>query len=389
MKILLLVALAAPLLALWPSFQDPAAKDWSKDVERACTSQRYGMRLSVGRAVAKAGAASIPAVRAWASKNGLDKVPSSLVDAFADDAPDEPAVLDLLREWAQLQDFYWRASALRGLALRAPRLTGDTQKGIGELFGRFRDDPAWLMRVHARFGLYLLGDVTTTALPEADPRARALLPSLLLGAGKVPPLQPLVDALGDDRTFQGDPWAQRVAGAAHTALRTWLGDALPQPPSGQFANGEEALAALLPALRTKSGQDLKAPPKRTDPATPFVGGVEMLSCKHGDVHLQWTAEGVVHFGIDAVTSVRLTAPKWDAVSQERTKLALGEGLGVVICDSLRLRWTQPDLHSKVAPASLPAPAAEWLKTLAQAIEEAGEPRLAAALRAGLEQFVAR
>ena len=65
------------------------------------------------------------------------------------------------------------------------------------------------------------------------------------------------------------------------------------------------------------------------------------------------------------------------------------GCSVVVCDSIRLRWDKPALHSKIAPASLPLPAANWLKQLAQAIEDAGAPRPAAALRAGLEQFAAR
>jgi hypothetical protein len=332
----------------------------------------------------------MPAIVAYADKNGANALPSVLLEEIADQDHLEAVVWEQLIAWSKDRDFYWRATAMRGLARRAPKLTGEAIANVlRDLFTQFRDDPAWLMRTHARFGLALVGDATVLQAPEADPRARVRLPLLLLLAGRTAPLQPLVDALGDDRTFQGDPWAQRVANEAHRALRSWLGDAMPQPADGSFADADAALAALLPVLRSKSGQDLKAPPKRNDPATPFTGGVELLSCKHGDVFVQWTADGSVHFGIDAAGSVRIPAPKWDALSQERTKLALGEALGEVICDSMRLRWSAPDLHSKVAPASLPAPAAEWLKTMAQAIEDAGETRLAAALRAGLEQFVAR
>ena len=47
LRILLLVAIASPLLAFWSSQQDPG--DWAKDVERACTSPRYGLRLAAAR----------------------------------------------------------------------------------------------------------------------------------------------------------------------------------------------------------------------------------------------------------------------------------------------------------------------------------------------------
>ena len=87
MRILLLVAVASPLLALWPSAQDPATADWTKDVERAFTSPRYGLRLAAARKVAKAGDPAVPAVRAFAQQQGANAVPSALVDAYADDAP--------------------------------------------------------------------------------------------------------------------------------------------------------------------------------------------------------------------------------------------------------------------------------------------------------------
>ena len=64
-------------------------------------------------------------------------------------------------------------------------------------------------------------------------------------------------------------------------------------------------------------------------------------------------------------------------------------LGVVICDSLRVWLVEPKVHVKVAPDSLPKPATEWLKRLAQTLEEVGETELAAHLRRGLGQFAGR
>ena len=63
--VLVALAVASPLLALLPLGQDPAA-DWPKEVERACTSPRYGLRLAAARKVAKGGGAAVPAIVAWA-----------------------------------------------------------------------------------------------------------------------------------------------------------------------------------------------------------------------------------------------------------------------------------------------------------------------------------
>ena len=389
MRILLLVAVVSPLLALWPRGQDPAATDWSKEVERACTSPRYGLRLAAARKVASGGGASVAAIRAFAQQRGLEQVPAALVDAIADDANLDAPVVELLQEWAALPDFYWRASAMRGLALRADRLPAPAGGDLRKMFVAYHGDPAWLMRTHARFGTMLLGDLESLKLPEDDPRARARLSMLLLQQGKPAPLQPLLDALADERTFQGDPWGQRMASDAHKALKNWLGDAHPLANGGSFPDVAAGLQAMLAACRQKSGEDLQLPTLRTDADTAFAAGIELSSCKHGDLFVQWTADGQLYVGIDARRGVRIPAARWDTLWRERTGIGLGENLGVVICDSMRVRWLDPQTHVKIAPAALPPLATNWLKQLAAAIEEAGDPRLAATLRSGLEQFAAR
>ncbi len=386
-RILLLVAVASPLLAFLPSSQDPATTDWPKAVDTACKSMSYGKRLAAARSVAGGGAAAVPAIRAFAQKNGPDALPLALVEAIADQTTVDAPVLDLLLEWAKNGSFYWRGQAMRGLALRAPKLP-ERRSEFEPLFAAHHDDPAWLMRCYARFGTMLLGAATVPGAPESDPRAQVKLTTLLLAQGKVPPLQPLFKALADERTFQGDPWGQRNAREAHLALKNWLGDAHPLPDGGSFADKESAIQSLLAAARRKSGQELVAPLPAVDPATPFVGGIELLSCKHGDVFVQWTADGVVRGGIDAAVSVALPAEVWASLSKERTEQTLPASLGVVVCDALRLRWSAPDVHVKIAPGSLPAATTNWLKHLAAAIEEAGQLPLAARLRSGLEQFAA-
>jgi hypothetical protein len=376
--ILFWLTLASPMLAFCGRTQEPAT-DWPKEVERACTAQRYGLRLAAARKVAQGGAAAVPAVRAFAQQRGKDEVPAPLVEAIVEHGGNDDAVVDLLR--------YWRAQALRGIALRAPALPARRAELAG-LCAAHRDDPAWLTRTHARLGLALLGDAEVALAAEVDPRARTRLTALLLQHGQLPPLQPLFDALVDERTFLGVPWGQHTARDAHQALKAWLGDAHPLAAGGSFADEAAGIAALLPIARTKSGQNLQPPTPRRDVEGAPTDGFELLSCRHGDLFVQWTAEGEVRAGIDGATAVTLPAAGWQALLKDRTAIELPQNLGVVVCDSMRLRLDGPGVHVKVAPRALPAPAHDWLKRLATMLEEAGQPRLAQALHTGLSQFAA-
>ena len=138
--------------------------------------------------------------------------------------------------------------------------------------------------------------------------------------------------------------------------------------------------------------------KEFRPATPIIaavegycyaGGIEILSCKHGDTFVQWTAGGELHVGLAEPDVVRLPEQAWQKLDAARKALDVPTAMGTVVCDAMRLRWAEPEVHAKAAPQSLPAPVAEWLTHLARAIEEAGQPDLAAALRTGLEQFAPR
>lgn len=384
--LLLLVAIASPLLALL-STQDA----WSKEVERACTSPRYGLRLAASRKVAQGGADAVPAIRAFATAKGINEVPASLVAALADDAPNDAAVIDLLREWADTPVFYWRSEAMRGLSLRAPKLPEAARGELAKLFVAHYGDAGWLTRVHAQLGGVLLGDQAAQQRPETDPRARAKTAMLLLQHTQQQRLQTLLDALADERTFQGDPWGQRLAGDVHKVLKTWLGDAHPLANGGSFPDTATGLQQLTAACAKKSGQQLTVPTIRRDPATTFAGGFEILSCQFGDAFVQWTAAGEVYVGLDQPQVVRLPADAWKALDAERAALEMPSTLGTVVCDNLRLRWEQPAVHVKAAPASLPAAASAWLAHLAQSIEQADELPNGQWLwlRKGLAQFAPR
>jgi len=384
LHLLLLCALGSPLLALIPDRQDPATTDWAKEVERACTAQRYGLRLAAGKKVAQAGGVAVPALREFAKARGRNELPPTLLDAIAEANTIDIPVLELLLEWATDRDFYWRATALKGLARRGPLLLG-VPAAVHELLLAASQDPAWLFRVYGRYGIALLGANAVDAA-DSDVRAVVKLTALQLQAGKLPALQPLLDALDDDRTMLGDPFGQRLAREAFDALKAWLGDQHPLPAGEAFADRPAAIAALLEAARRKSGQDLKPPAARRDPERAWLGGIELLSCRHGDWFAQWNGDGKLYCGADSGVVLELPAATWAELDAKRQALGIPGDLGNVVCDNLRLRWAIPQVHVKVAPASLPEPVAGWLKDLALALHAAGHAEQAAQLLAGLPQF---
>ena len=388
MRLLLLAVVAVPAIAFWPTDpQDPDQVDWAQHVRKACEPRRFGIRLAAAKRVANGGDAAIPAIAAYAKDKGQNAIPSSLVDAIADANVYEPKVTALLTTWAKDQTFYWRSSAMRGLALRAGATSNQIERETwGKLFHAYTDDPAWLMRTHARFGAELAGQPNPNQAPERDPRARVRLARLLLDYGKVPSLQPLIDGLADERTFLGIPWGARLGQESSKALNRWLAADFPELTGG---NTLESTAAILAAAEKKSGQSLTMPKLQRDPEHGITGGFEIASCKFGDQFVQWSADGTVRFGIDGSRTVKLPADKWQELSQQQTAIALDANAGVVVCDKLQMVLLDAKTRVDIAPESLPTAASDWLKRLAQSLEEANETETAATLRRGLGQFEGR
>lgn len=396
MRLLLLAVVATPLLAFWPTNgQHP--DQWEKHVRKACESRRFGIRLAAAKRVAEAGAEAVPAIQAYAKSKGRNALPASLIDAIADSDTTSPETESLLQNWAEDRDFFWRASAMRGLALRAvglPKGSPDNQAQTAAriaLFEKYREDPAWKMRTGARLGLALVAaddDAARAvfALPEADPRARVRLARLYLEHGRTPPLQPLIDALADQRTFMDIPWGPRLGLEASKALNAWLGADFPKLVGGDYA---KSIAAILAAAKKKSGQELTVPPTKTDPAVEAIGGIELASCKFGDQFVQWLADGTLKFGIDGGRTAKLPSEPWQKLLQQQTALALKKNSGVVVCDKMQVVLIDPKTRVNIAPESLPAEATEWLKRLVLTLEEANEAGLATDLRRGLGQFERR
>jgi len=356
--------------------------DWSKDVDKACTNSRYGLRLAASKKVGEAGDDAVPAVRQWQQQHGKDRLPVALVEAIADRGGDGPQVVQLLREWATDREFFWRAQALKGLAHRA------SAPAEAAPFRPFADDPAWLMRTFARYGLVRCGADLRAFAVESDPRADTRLATLLLGEGHAEYAPRLVPALADERTCLGIPWGKRRCLEAFTALVQWLGQDAGFKPDADYAQNCTALERLAALVTGKCGTAVPVPPLLADPE-PIAGGVEVLSCRNGDLFVRWTAAGELHFGLDLGKALRPEAATWQQLSATRAALRLEPQIGVVICDKLMLRWSPPEVYADIAPAALPADAGAWLEQLAAAIEQAGDQDHAAALRDRLQQFNGR
>jgi hypothetical protein len=370
--------------------QEPAT-DWSIEVERACTNARYGLRLAAARKVAEAGDAAVPAVQAFEKQRGKDAVPVSLVEAFAQRGGNGTLTLGLLQGWAADRDCFWRGQAMLGLAQRA-RENADIAKACADLFQKHLTDPAWLTRTHARFG------ARKTDLPEPDPRAKSRLAGLLLAQGDASKVADLVEALADERTFLGDPWGKRRALEAFNALKAWLGDDCGYQPAASWAENRERAARLCAAIAAKAPAAITAPASAlTDSVGPPAGGIEILSCKLGDLFLCWSSDGTLSAGLTGEQHVNLPREKFLAWAGGHWEIRNDGQQGVVICDKLRLKWDQAGLGSKsdqsgvalhfvAAPHALPQATVDWLRSLALLIEEGGSAALAGALRERLQQF---
>jgi hypothetical protein len=364
-----------------------AEAPWAAHVERACTAARLGLRLAAARRVADGGDAAVPAVRAFQQQRGAEALPVALVEALADHGGDGDAVRTLLEDWANDREFFWRAQALRGLALRSAR--AEVAERYRPLFLSLASDPAWLVRAFAHFGLSRAAPEPAPPTPilgdDVDPRERTKIAALRVWPGV------LLEALGDERTFLGDPWGRRRAAEAIAALKLWAGTDAGYRVDASFADNTAAIAQLTELARQRGAEPVLSAVHRADDDARFTGGLEVLSCRNGDLFVRWTAEGTVSGGPTpaSATTVVVDPAAWTDLTQQARGIELPPQSGVVICDRLRVRWSAERAQAAVAPHSMPTEAMDWLKRLATAIEVGGEPRLAGALRDRLLQFAVR
>jgi hypothetical protein len=368
--------------------EDPVAAD----VAKAIGSPRLAIRIAAGRKVAAAGDAAVPALRGHAEKAGANSIPLTLVEALVEGGSDGPEMCLLLREWARDREFFWRAQALRGLAIRAS--TSRTEDV--ELFRSALRDPAWLARANAALGLARTQAADEAGEPawavlleDADPRVVSRAAALVLPmAPEQAVLQALVDALGDGRTFLGDPWGNRRCTEALAALRQWAADTSLEPrkftpqtqltwtPGAGLTGNRAAIDTVIGLAKRRMGTQLREPVELRDGDRVVDGGIEVSSCRNG----------FVVAGIDGSRAVKLDGAAWQQLRGRIEGTQLPSESGTVVCDRMRIARIGTRTQHAVAPATLPAADAAWVRELAAALARAGAADLAAALEDRLLQF---
>jgi hypothetical protein len=370
-----------PLLASNIPCQEEAV-DRDAEVAKAIEHRRFAVRRAVAGKLAQAGDEAVPAIRRYEAEHGRQKIPLILVDAIARSGQSGEATLELLLNWAEDRDFYWRSQALGGLALRK-------RSEHSELFREALVDPAHLYRIEGARGLLTLAleddrSAVHARLEDVDPRVRLRVGILLIESGDDAGLPTIAEAIGREDRFLDDPWGARSSARALRALHEYADDDF----GFSSAEGElQQATALMKAhdwIEERIGRELQRPKHPADDR--FIGGLELRSCRNGDLFMRWDLSGQVVLGLEGSTRLQLDPLSWRKVSdQDRSKE--NKIYGPVICDYLRLIDVKSNLQQKVAPGSLPPELATWLDLLSQALQNSGHEAQADALRSRLTQFV--
>jgi hypothetical protein len=373
---------AATQTATKPSKQS-SSQDWDKLVKKANTHRRLMLRNAISKKVVAAGDAAVPAVYKFTKTHGRNKITLGFVDAYSKSNVSEPRTLALLEDWARDRDFYWRGQALGALANR--RLPE-----YRPLFLRSITDAAFLTRIHAGRGLCLLGkakdrQLALALLQDDDPRVRLRIALTLVAEGDLRGLPELVEALNKDNKFLSDPWGLRGAQRAMSALKKMAGKDFGYDFTASREQNATAIAAFRRLAKDKLGDKWRPARPTVVDATEYLGGVEVRSCRNGDLFLRWTQDGTLARGLEPKQRIKLTAASWKTLRAELP--AGGDAIhGKVVCDYLRVMCENPGIHWKSAPGALPQQLVTWLNQLARALEKEQQAGLARAITDRLGQF---
>lgn len=368
-----------------PTAQDKPAQaiDWAANVEKAHKHRRIMLRRAAARRVADGGAAAVPAVRAYQKKHGRDAIRLVLVSSYAASKNTDPATLELLLEWANDRDFYWRSQALEALANRR-------RPAYRDLFAGRLTDPVYLTRIQAGRGLCRLGDRDRALglLRDTDPRVRLRVAVCLLEEGDDRGLPTLVEALGQQSTFLDYPWGALGSLLAFKALRKLADQSFGFMAGEAPTKNRAAIVGFENWARARLGKNWVNPIRIPVPQANYLGGIEIRSCRNGDLFLRWTTDHTLVVGLEGRTRIQLDDKSF--ASLDAGPKASGQTRhGKVICDFLRWVCKTPGTSQKVAPKALPAVSFEWLDSLARALDKKDSPDLTKRLRSRLDQFRSR
>lgn len=364
---------------------EAAADEWAAKVKVACDATRYALKRAASDELGRVGDPCVDAITAYIAREGKERIPVLLVDALARNREAGPKTLALLRTWADDREFFWRAQALSGLALRGLEADAERmRKGLS--------DPSHLYRVAAAKGVHALAkaagkpwDDAAALLADRDPRARASFAYYLFEAHREPRALPvLVAAVADDRAFLDDDWGRRQA----LQVMALLGRNAPD-----FGyRGTESLSTNKDAIgRLAKYYECEMPALIERELDVDLGGVELRSCTHGDLFLRWT-ERELHFDLDRARRVALSAPAMQRLRELCGRALADEAnprrvLGTVVCDYLQVVTREPMRMWKFAPRKISGDVSAFLRGVVTELRAAEQPALAAELEQRLPQFV--
>ncbi len=352
--------------------QDPA-DPFDDAVTKAVTHGRYAVRRAAAGKIARAGDDAVPAIRRYVDAHGPNPLPLELVDALAQADTRGAALEAMLTGWATDRKFYWRSQALGGLARRGVA-------AARPLFEAALDDPSHLFRIEGARGLLSVAaadDEDTKArvralLRDADPRVRLRVALMLLERGDGGGAAQIGEAVfGAERTFLDDRWGAREAMLAVRELDRIAGLDV-TAILGDDADAASSARNVLEAWVQGAEPDFRAP-EPTQPGVPPLFGVEVRSCRNGDLFLAVWPDGRVTEGLSPLRETQAEAP---------ARLVPGPDLdgigthGSVICDFIRVYVPSTPgeparAHHKAAPGAVPGPVLDWLKMLAGSLDESG------------------
>jgi len=303
------------------------------------------------------------------------KLGASLVEVFG--AFHEPRLRELLWNCLADRDFPWRPAAARSLA-QNPLAEGREQETAA--FRALLADPIAPVRMAAAQAFQALHPTPTDAL-RAELRALLHDPSdfvrraaavTLVAWGEPEALLWLVEDLRRTDTFFERWSGKNAAYESRRALATLLGEVFgydPETPPTDPTN-VVALQKLTEAVRARIGDrpvpKLPEVARASGPVANAALGLELVSCRRGELYLCWTTDDELLVGMGNPARVKLpegTTARLVAVAQ--TELAQLERpfFGEPGCDLEMLRLSDP-------PGSAPH---SWIVSKGQAQVEGLRP----------------
>ncbi len=399
--------------------EDALDERLAAELERLLGAVRHGspvVKPQAARQLAALGEPAADAVLAWVKSDpgGMSALPPELVEhlgRFGDER-----LRELLWQGLGDPDFPWRPAASRsvGLEPRASELErfvelsddvlGTVRAASAESLGRVLLEADELDRDRSERARAAL----RAGLRDVDDRARRAAADALCDLGEYDALYWLAEELRRDDRYWESNSGKAARYAASALVKDHLGElfgfeARLAPDAEPNVAALERIDAAIAELAGVDKPELPPWVRAGSSAAEGILGLELLSCRKGELHLTWTADDRLLVGrgrpyeiqLAPGSSARLVA----AVERHLGTVTEGEIHGVPGCDSERYRFAVegaprpaqvhvlkgPEPIPGLRPSALSAVARELLATLPA---DGDDPRVHDLRRRALETLQA-